>query len=151
MTTKGERGLTWMLVAVAGLWLQGAVTSGAQTGACCRPNGLCYITTAANCQAAGNEFLGPGTRCDGAYCPGACDGIVRGDCDRDGRIANFDIDAFVLAVSNPSGYFEQYPDMTLGEYLCRVDINRNGAVNDFDIDGFVACIIEPPPPGESCP
>lgn len=56
-----------------------------------------------------------------------------GDLDCDGQIHNFDIDAFVLALTNPTAYFDAYPlcDITLA------DVNGDGLVNNFDIDSFV--------------
>jgi Tol biopolymer transport system component len=56
-----------------------------------------------------------------------------GDLDCDGRLNVFDIDPFVLALTDPSGYAAAHPDC---DYL-RADINGDGAVNVFDIDPFV--------------
>jgi len=56
-----------------------------------------------------------------------------GDLNCDGVVNNFDIDPFVLALTNPGGYAVQYPD-------CRwknADVNGDGQVNNFDIDPFV--------------
>lgn len=60
-------------------------------------------------------------------------GPVPGDANCDGVINNFDIDPFVLMLTNPEGYEATYLDCT----LFNGDINLDGAVNNFDIDGFV--------------
>jgi len=56
-----------------------------------------------------------------------------GDMNCDGSINAFDIDGFVLALSNPTEYQQQYPNCN---YMLG-DINGDGAVNAFDIDPFV--------------
>ncbi|MBL8880950.1 MAG: hypothetical protein JNG88_17690, partial [Phycisphaerales bacterium] len=56
---------------------------------------------------------------------------------------NFDINAFVLALSAGQGEWEAQFSCN---YLCANDINGDGAVNNFDIDPFVACIA-----GGGCP
>ena len=59
-----------------------------------------------------------------------------GDLNCDGYIDNFDIDAFVLALTNPSGYESAYPhcDRMNG------DCNDDGVFDNFDIDPFVAIL-----------
>ncbi len=56
-----------------------------------------------------------------------------GDLNCDGWVNNGDIDAFVLALSFPEQYANEYPgcDIALG------DINDDGWVNNGDIDAFV--------------
>lgn len=56
-----------------------------------------------------------------------------GDLNCDGFVNTFDIDAFVLALTDPAGYAAAYPrcDSTLA------DANDDGSVNAFDIDSFV--------------
>jgi len=58
---------------------------------------------------------------------------AQGDLNCDKSVNNFDIDPFVVALTDPQGYGKQYPlcDCTLA------DINVDGAVNNFDIDPFV--------------
>jgi hypothetical protein len=59
-----------------------------------------------------------------------------GDLNCDGFVNNFDIDPFVLAISDPQGYYLEFP-------MCNInnaDANGDGAVNNFDIDPFVALI-----------
>jgi len=56
-----------------------------------------------------------------------------GDLNCDAKLNNFDIDPFVLALTNPAGYAQKFPDCDrmLG------DINADGSLNNFDIDPFV--------------
>ena len=63
-------------------------------------------------------------------------GCAIGDMNCDGSVNNFDIDPFVLAVTNVPGYQTAYPgcDYTLA------DCNDDGSVNNFDIDPFVALL-----------
>ncbi len=56
-----------------------------------------------------------------------------GDLNCDGLINAFDIDPFVLALTDPELYAEMYPDC---DYML-ADINGDGLVNAFDIDPFV--------------
>jgi hypothetical protein len=60
----------------------------------------------------------------------------RGDLNCDGAIDNFDIDAFVLALSDPPAYEAAFPAC----FDLLADINRDGLVNNFDIDAFVVLI-----------
>ncbi|MBL8879977.1 MAG: hypothetical protein JNG88_12730, partial [Phycisphaerales bacterium] len=59
-----------------------------------------------------------------------------GDVNCDGRVNNFDIDPFVLALSDANEYTAAYPVCDIST----ADIDGDGAVNNFDIDGFVACL-----------
>ncbi|MBL8880085.1 MAG: dockerin type I repeat-containing protein [Phycisphaerales bacterium] len=59
-----------------------------------------------------------------------------GDVNCDGTINNFDIDAFVLALSDPTLFTTIYPDCQIDS----ADVNRDGAVNNFDIEPFVECV-----------
>jgi len=60
-------------------------------------------------------------------------GHLPADLNCDGAVNNFDIDPFVLALTNENGYKQKYPncDRKLA------DCNGDGAVNNFDIDPFV--------------
>jgi hypothetical protein len=60
----------------------------------------------------------------------------RGDLNCDGRINAFDIDPFVIALTDPAGYAAAYPDCD----VMLADCNGDGAVNAFDIDPFVICL-----------
>ena len=62
--------------------------------------------------------------------------VLRGDCNCDGLVNNFDIDPFVLAISDPNAYGLAYP----GCDILSADIDENGLVNNFDIDPFVLCL-----------
>jgi hypothetical protein len=66
-----------------------------------------------------------------------CAGFVRGDADCSGEVNNFDIDPFVLALSNPAGYASAYPTCSR---VCTADIDGDGIVSNFDIDGFLDCL-----------
>jgi hypothetical protein len=59
-----------------------------------------------------------------------------GDLNCDGLVNNFDIDPFVLAISDPAAYAQQFPDCDINN----ADINDDGNINNFDIDPFVALI-----------
>lgn len=56
-----------------------------------------------------------------------------GDLNCDQRVNNFDIDPFVLAVTNPAAYQAANPDCLLSN----ADCNGDGHVDNFDIDAFV--------------
>ncbi|MGE0481326.1 MAG: kelch repeat-containing protein [Phycisphaerae bacterium] len=59
-----------------------------------------------------------------------------GDLNCDGIVNNFDIDPFVLALTDPAAYAAAYPgcDSLSG------DVNGDGVLNNFDIDPFVQCL-----------
>jgi len=57
----------------------------------------------------------------------------RGDLNCDCVINNFDIDPFVLALTNPTKYAQQFPNCD----RMLADCNGDGKVNNFDIDPFV--------------
>ncbi len=59
-----------------------------------------------------------------------------GDLNCDDQVNFFDIDAFVLAITDPAGYEEAYPDCD----IMLADIDGDGQVSFFDIDGFVELI-----------
>ncbi len=65
-----------------------------------------------------------------------CGGLV-GDLNCDGSVDFFDIDAFVLAVTDPPGYAAAYPDCD----LMLADCNGDDSVDFFDIDCFVALVV----------
>ncbi|MGD8453386.1 MAG: exo-alpha-sialidase [Phycisphaerae bacterium] len=56
-----------------------------------------------------------------------------GDLNCDGIVNNFDIRAFVLALTDEAGYADAYPDCDRD----LADVNGDGAVNNFDISPFV--------------
>ncbi len=62
-----------------------------------------------------------------------------GDMNCDGVVNFFDIDAFVLAVTDPAAYAAAYPDCD----IMLADCNGDGTVNFFDIDCFVEIIVGP--------
>lgn len=85
---------------------------GQATGACCRGNGTCAITTFAACQAV-------------PACPG--------DLNCDALVDFGDINPFVWAIANPAYYVSQFPNCLLSNG----DINGDGRVDFGDIDGFI--------------
>ena len=61
----------------------------------------------------------------------------QGDLYCDGVVNAFDIDPFVQALIDPTGYAAAYRSC----HLLNADCNADGPVNTFDIDPFVECII----------
>ena len=61
---------------------------------------------------------------------------VLGDLNCDGNVNAFDIDPFVLALTDAAGYAAAFP----GCNILNADINDDGVVNAFDIDPFVALL-----------
>jgi hypothetical protein len=61
--------------------------------------------------------------------------IVRGDMNCDGAVNAFDIDPFVVALTDPVLYESTYECELLNG-----DTNCDGSVNTFDIDPFVLCL-----------
>jgi hypothetical protein len=70
-----------------------------------------------------------------------CGNQVLGDANCDGVVNNFDIDCFVLALTNPAQWQTQCSNNGQCTALCVVDTNRDAAINNFDIDPFVTCIV----------
>jgi ELWxxDGT repeat protein len=72
--------------------------------------------------------------------------LLAGDMNCDGRVDNFDIDPFVLALVNPPVYAAQFPNCS----PLHGDMDNSGTFTNFDIDPFVNFIvngpIDPPPP-----
>ncbi|MBL8880129.1 MAG: right-handed parallel beta-helix repeat-containing protein [Phycisphaerales bacterium] len=62
--------------------------------------------------------------------------LLRADMNCDGLVNNFDIDPFVLALTDADGYAVLYPSCD----IAAADINVDGLVNNFDIDPFVLCL-----------
>lgn len=60
-----------------------------------------------------------------------------GDANCDGRVNAFDIDPFVLLLTDRPAYDAQWPDCDADTFC---DMNGDGVINVFDIDGFVAAI-----------
>lgn len=61
---------------------------------------------------------------------------IVGDANCDGTLNNFDIDAFVLALTDAPAYSVAFPLCTIES----ADTNGDGSVDNFDIDGFVSCL-----------
>jgi len=64
---------------------------------------------------------------------------VPGDLNCDGAVNNFDIDPFVLALTDPAGYVQKFPDCD----RMLADVNGDGVVDNFDIDPFVKLLTLP--------
>jgi hypothetical protein len=62
-----------------------------------------------------------------------------GDLNCDGALNAFDIDPFVLALTDPAGYAAAYPRC----HRLNGDCNADGTVDAFDIDPFVALLVGP--------
>ncbi|QOJ13240.1 MAG: hypothetical protein HRU75_00700 [Planctomycetia bacterium] len=62
--------------------------------------------------------------------------LLRGDMNCDGAVNNFDIDPFVMALTDPAAYQALYPNCT----PINGDCNNDGSFNNFDIDPFVVCL-----------
>jgi len=65
---------------------------------------------------------------------------VTGDLNCDGAVNVFDIDPFVLALTDQAAYGAQFPYC---DYML-ADCNGDGSVNVFDIDPFVALLVGVP-------
>lgn len=59
-----------------------------------------------------------------------------GDTNCNGRVNNFDVDSFVLALSDPEQYAAAFPQCS----ITSADANGDGQVNSFDIDPFIELI-----------
>lgn len=97
-------------------------------GGCCI-QGQCIELTRALCAENGGTYLG-----DNAWCvETSCQQHLVGDMNCDGEVNNFDIDAFVLALTDPAAYAIAYPDCD----PMNGDVNGDGRLDNFDIDPFV--------------
>jgi len=67
--------------------------------------------------------------------PDECEHVV-GDLNCDGAVNAFDIDPFVLALTDPQGYQAAYPNCAIE----LADANADGVVNGFDVDALVELI-----------
>jgi hypothetical protein len=66
----------------------------------------------------------------------SCRLFMPGDLNCDGLVNAFDIDPFVLALTDPATYALEFPDCD----VALADINGDGEVNAFDIDPFVTLL-----------
>ncbi|MGE0480982.1 MAG: hypothetical protein AB7Q17_10975 [Phycisphaerae bacterium] len=66
-----------------------------------------------------------------------------GDVNLDGRIDNFDIDAFVLALTDAPAYETRF---NIPAHVGRIlgDVNFDNVLNNFDIDPFVELLVSQP-------
>ena len=73
----------------------------------------------------------PGTPVDEYGCP------PRGDLNCDGIVDGFDIQPFVLALTDPGTYHLLYPNCD----ITKADCNYNGVIDGFDIQPFVELLV----------
>jgi hypothetical protein len=66
---------------------------------------------------------------------------IRGDLNGDTLINGFDIEPFVLSLTDPSGFAAQHPFVLRA---CAADINRDGSIDGFDIEPFVQLLTGSP-------
>jgi hypothetical protein len=71
------------------------------------------------------------TDANGNGVPDECEGI--GDLNCDAAVNAFDMDPFVLALTDPARYATAYPECS----WLRADVNGDGQVNLYDIDPFL--------------
>jgi hypothetical protein len=103
--------------------------------ACCFPNGMCAMLTAAQCAATGGTPGEYGSDCTPNECPPCA-----GDLNCDGVVDFGDINPFVLILSNFAAWQQTYP----GCPWQNGDIDGNGGVGFEDINPFVALIVQSP-------
>jgi hypothetical protein len=63
-------------------------------------------------------------------------GFRAGDLNCDGNVDFFDIDPFLLALFDPTGYAQTYPDC----FVALADVNHDGNIDNFDIDPFLGVL-----------
>ncbi len=66
-------------------------------------------------------------------------GVTPGDTNCDGVVDAFDIEPFILALTDPNGYAAQFPNCDIGS----ADANGDGVVDAFDIEPFIALLTGP--------
>ena len=84
---------------------------------------------------AGAVMAGGDFELTGGFWPGA-PVFQLGDLNCDGTLDAFDIDPFVLALTDPVGYAQQFPDCD----RMLADIDGDGDIDAFDIDPFVTLL-----------
>jgi hypothetical protein len=65
-----------------------------------------------------------------------CAGLLTGDANCDGAVNAFDIDPFVIGLTNLPTWQATYGC----DPMCVLDCNHDGSINAFDIDPFVLCL-----------
>ncbi|MGD8451974.1 MAG: dockerin type I domain-containing protein [Phycisphaerae bacterium] len=98
------------------------------------------ITDTINTGLAPTELqINEATRCAFMPSPNGGDGVsivslgLVGDLNCDGIVNNFDITAFIKALTDPAGYGVVYPNCDVN----LADVNGDGLVNNFDISPFI--------------
>ena len=77
-------------------------------------------------------MVGANYELTGGFWPSVPTSLV-GDLNCDGVLNAFDIDPFVVALTDPEEYATQYPECDIDN----ADTNGDGVLNAFDIDPFV--------------
>ncbi len=80
-----------------------------------------------------------GSTSEFSACVEAGQGTLVGDTNCDGVVDAFDIEPFILAMTDPNGYAAQFPNCDIGS----ADANGDGAVDAFDIEPFIALLTGP--------
>ncbi len=71
-----------------------------------------------------------------AHVNDGCDAVIVGDLNCDGQVGFADINPFIQALTNPSGWEQLYPGCT----ILAADVNGNGTVGFDDINPFVTLL-----------
>jgi hypothetical protein len=66
-------------------------------------------------------------------------GRLVGDTNCDGAVDAFDVEPFILALTDPNGYVTQFPNCDIAS----ADANGDGVVDAFDIEPFIALLFNP--------
>jgi hypothetical protein len=111
-------------------------TLGESTGACCDAIGACSEMSPTTCSGMGDTYMGDGSTCTPSPC---CTGQHQADTNCDGLVNGYDIDPFVLALTDPEAWQATYQQSGCS-FLCVADCNGDGAVNGYDIDPFVGIL-----------
>jgi hypothetical protein len=64
--------------------------------------------------------------------------VLLGDVNGDDMLDKFDVEVFVAALIDPSGYARQFPDLDL---MLRGDVNGDGAFDALDVEDFVDLLL----------
>jgi hypothetical protein len=64
--------------------------------------------------------------------------VLLGDMNGDGQLDELDVDEFVLALIDPSGYTDRHPELSR---TLRGDVNGDGAFDALDVEGFVDLLV----------
>ncbi len=94
------------------------------------------LATHAGALAVGGNFLFAGDHASAYFAQWRCPPRPA-DLNCDAAVDNGDVEAFVLALIDPSAYRAAYPNCD----MMNADTNHDGAVDNGDIDSFVQCLL----------